>query len=49
MRSTPYESAAAPISHSATDPTDLNVVSRTKRNLPNQNDSNAALLPYLTH
>jgi len=49
MRSTPYESAAAPMSHSATDPTDFNVVSRTKRNLPNQNDSNAALLPYLTH
>ena len=44
---TPYESAAAPRSHSATDPAKFNVVCRTKPNLPNQIDSNAALLPYL--
>ena len=44
-----YESAAAPTSHSATDPAEFNVVCRSKSNLPNQTDSNAALLPYLTH
>ena len=44
-----YESAAAPTSHSATDPAEFNVVRRSKSNLPNQTDSNAALLPYLTH
>jgi len=49
MRRTPYESAAAPTSHSATDPAEFNVVCRTKPNLPNRTDSNAALLPYLTH
>jgi len=49
MRRTPYESAAAPTSHSATDPAEFNVVCRTKPNLPNQTDSNTALLPYLTH
>ena len=49
MRRTPYESAAAPTSHSATDPAEFNVVCITKPNLPNQTDSNAALLPYLTH
>ena len=49
MRRTPYESAAAPMSHSATDPAESDVVCRTKPNLPNQTDSNAALLPYLTH
>jgi len=49
IRRTPYESAAAPTSHSATDPAEFNVVCRTKPNLPNQTDSNAALLPYLTH
>jgi len=49
MRRTPYESAAAPTSHSATDPAKFNVVCHTKLNLPNQTDSNAALLPYLTH
>ena len=49
MRRTPYESATAPTSHSATDPAEFNVVCRTKPNLSNQTDSNAALLPYLTH
>ena len=49
MRRTPYESAAAPTSHSATDPAEFDVVCRTKPNLPNQTDSNAALLPYVTH
>ena len=49
MTRAPYESAAAPTSHSATDPAEFNVVCRSKSNLPNQTDSNAALLPYLTH
>ena len=49
MGRTPYESAAVPTSHSATHPAEFNVVCRTKPNLPNQTDSNAALLPYLTH
>jgi len=49
MRRKPYESAAAPTSHSATDPAEFNVVCHTILNLPNQTDSNAALLPYLTH
>jgi len=49
MRRTPYESAAAPTSHSATDPAEFNVVCRTKLDLPNETDSNATLLPYLTH
>jgi len=49
MRRTPYESAAASTSHNATDPAEFNVVYRTKPNLPNQTDSNAALLPHLTH
>ena len=43
------ESAAAPTSHSATDPAEFNVLRRSKSNLPNRTDSNAALLPYLTH
>ena len=45
----PYESAAAPTSHSATDTAEFNVVCRSKSNLPNRTDSNAALLMYLTH
>jgi len=49
MRGTPYESAAAPTSYSATDLADFNVICRTKPNLQNQTDSNAALLPYFTH
>ena len=49
MRRVPYESAAAPTSHSATDPAEFNVACCSKPSLPNQTDSNAALLPYLTH
>jgi len=49
MRRTPYEAATAPTSHSATDPAEFIVVCRTKPNLLNQTDSNAALLPHLTH
>ena len=49
MTRTPYESAAALTLHNAADPAELNVVCRSKPNLPNQTDSNAALLPYLTH
>jgi len=49
MMRTPYELTAAPTSHSATDPVEFNVVCCTKLNLPNQTDSNAAPLPYLTH
>ena len=32
-----------------TDPAEFNVRCRSKSNLPNRTDSNAALLPYLTH
>ena len=39
----------ASTSHSRTDPPEFNVVCRTKTNLPNQTESNAALLPYLAH
>ena len=46
MRRTPYESAAAPTSHSAVDPAEFNVDGHSKSNLPNQTDSNSALLPY---
>ena len=49
MTRAPYESAAAPTSHSATDPAEFNVLCRSKSNLPNPTDSNAALLLYLTH
>ena len=49
MMRTPYESAAAPTSHSAADPAKFNAVCRSKSNLPNRTDTNAALLPYLTH
>ena len=49
MTRTPYESAATPTSHNAADPAELNVVFRSKPNLPNQTDSNAALRPYLSH
>ena len=41
--------AAVPTSHSAADPAEFNVVCRSKSNLPNRTDSNAAPLPYLTH
>jgi len=37
------------MSHSATEPAEFNVVCRTKPNLPNQTDSDAALQSYLTH
>ena len=49
MRRMPYESAAAPTSHSETDPAEFNVRCRSKSNLPSRTDSNPALLPYLTH
>ena len=49
MMRAPYESATVPTSHSAADPAEFNVVCRSKSNLPNRTDSNAALLPYLTH
>ena len=39
----------APMSQSGPDPAEFNVVCRSKCNLPNRTDSNAALLPYLTH
>ena len=48
MTRTPYESAATPKSHNAADPAELNIVCRSKPNLPNQTDSNVALLLYLT-
>ena len=38
-----------PTSHSAADPAEFNAVCRSKSNLLNRTDSNAALLPYLTH
>ena len=41
-------SAAAPTWQSATDPTEFGVC-RSKPNLPDQTDSNAALLSYLTN
>ena len=47
MRRTPYESTAAPTLHSASDPAEFYVLCRSKSNLPNPIDSNAALLPYL--
>ena len=45
-----YESAVAPTSHSATDPghAEFNADGRSKHG-DKQTDSNAALLPYLTH
>ena len=48
MTRAPYESVAAPTSHSMADPAEFNVVCRSKSNLPNRTDSNAPLLPYLT-
>ena len=49
MRRMLYESAAAPTSHSVIDPGKLSAFSCSKPNLLNQNESNATLLPYLTH
>ena len=46
MRRRLYKSAAAPMLHSGTDRDEFNVVCRFKPDLPNQTDSNAALLPY---
>ena len=43
------ESAAAPVSHNAADPVELNDVCRTKLKLRYQTDSDAALLPDLIH
>ena len=43
------KSAAAPTSHSAADPAEFHAACRSESNLPNRTDSNAALLPYLTH
>ena len=40
-----YKSAAAPTSHSAADPSELNVVCHCKFTLPNRTDSNTAPLP----
>ena len=48
MRRMLYESAATLTSHTAADPAGFNVVCRSKSNLPNRTDANAALLPYLT-
>ena len=44
MRRMPYKSAAAPTSHTATDPAKFNVVCHYKPNLLSQTDSDAALL-----
>ena len=49
MRGAASESAAAPVSHNAADPVELNDVCRTKLKLPYQTDSDAALLPDLIH
>ena len=49
MTRAPYESVATPTSHSVADPAEFNVVCRSKSNVRNRTDSNAALLPYLTH
>ena len=43
MMRAPYESATTPTSHSAAEPAEFNVVCRSKSNLPNRTDSNAAL------
>ena len=49
MRGAASESAAAPVSHNAADPVELNYVCRTKVKLPCQTDSDAALLRDLIH
>ena len=49
MRRAASESAAAPVSHNAAGPVELNDVCRTKLKLPYQTDSDAALLPNLIH
>ena len=49
MRRAAPESAAAPVSHYAAGPVELDDVCRTKLKLPYQTDSDAALLPNLIH
>ena len=49
MRRTPSESAAAPTSHSTTDPAEFHTVCSSKPNQPNQTDSNATLPLYATN
>ena len=49
MRRAASESAAAPVSHYAAGPVELDDVCRTKLKLPYQTDSDAALLPNLIH
>ena len=49
MRGAASESAAAPVSHNAAAPVQLNDLYRTKLKLPYQTDSDAALLPDLFH
>ena len=49
MRRAASESAAAPVSHNAAGPVELNDVCRTKLKLSYQTDSDAALLPNLIH
>ena len=49
MRRAAPESAAAPVSHYAAGPVELDDVCRTKLKLSYQTDSDAALLPNLIH
>ena len=49
MRRMAYESAAAPTPHNVADPAKLNVVCRTLLKLPDETDSNSALLLYFIH
>ena len=49
MRRAAPESAAAPVSHYAAGPVELDDVCRTKLKLPYQTDSDAALLLNLIH
>ena len=49
MRRAASESAAAPVSHNAAGPVELNDVCRTKLKLSYQTNSDAALLPNLIH
>ena len=49
MRRAASESAAAPVSHNAADPVELNDLCHSKLKLPCQTDSDAALLPDLIH
>ena len=49
MEGAASESAAAPVSHNAADPVELNDLCRTKLKLPYQTDLDAALLPDVIH